>query len=235
MDTRGLLVDPAAKEACEAMIQAGLNAKSQEAFLQRQSMFEANPRADVYESLVNHFGIKPGSSVSEGDLATVGRKAFYHREVEPHIELFPPVRNLLRRLRSRGFKLFLVSAGSPDTQRQKIEILNISDEFDDIFLVDSARGESKFEVIQGILGLGFQAHTVLVVGDRIDREIAAGNRLGTWTCRLSHGEYSHLVPTHVHEVAHFTIDEISALDSLLESSVVGCEIGNPLASSSQDD
>jgi FMN phosphatase YigB (HAD superfamily) len=65
-------------------------------------------------------------------------------------------------------------------------------------------------------GDGLQAEEVLIVGDRLDREIRAGRRLGCWTCRMEHGEGGWASPRDALEQPHYTVGVIEGVVAVVE-------------------
>ena len=87
-------------------------------------------------------------------------------------------------LRAKGSDAFLLTAGPPNLQRMKIEFLKL-DEYipeDQIHIVPTH--EEKRRVIQEVVEDAGHPSLVVVVGDRLDVEIAFGNELGCTTVRV---------------------------------------------------
>lgn len=228
-DTHGQLVEPASRDACRAMIEAGMAASLKDALAIREQLFEADPRSDVYLKVANHFGASEGCGSTVDEIADCGRRAFYQRTVEPHISLFPGVQELLALLKTR-YQLFLITSGDPSTQRQKVELLKLEPLFVSVSLVESAAGECKETVFADLMRRHrLSPQQVLVVGDRIDREIADGRALGTWTCQIVHGEYRHLKPLSPGEIPDFSLECVTGLTRLLRKAVPGAERQRVLA------
>ena len=213
LDTWGRLVQPAAREACDAMIRAGLNADLEDCIALRGRLFIDNPRQDLYGRLVNHYGVRNGYLPAV--VRDAGYEAYFHREVEKDITLFDGAETLLNRLAGRA-ELFLVTSGHPDTQRQKVEILDISRRFRGIHYVYSKMGETKKAVFRTIMEeTGHEPNLHLSIGDRLDREIRDANELGMHSCHVHYGEFRHLEPTADEEEPHYRIRHISELEQYL--------------------
>ncbi len=191
------------------MIEMGLKASFDDALAQRAVFFQQAPRLDIQERLVGHFGVQEGSDADAVEEA--GRLAFYQRNVESHITLFEGCYDLLALAKTR-FQLFLVTSGSPSTQRQKVDLLGIEPFFTDMTFVNSGNGETKKDAfLQLTERHQLNAPRVLVVGDRIDREISAANQLGMWTCQIARGEYRHLKVTSASESADIVCAHVTEL------------------------
>ena len=207
-DTSGTLLEPANREAAAAMIGAGLPGTVESVAQRRMHLGRAHPAEDPDTLTVKSFGLE-----GRDDIAAAGRAAFYSRTLRS-IEPFPETVPVLTEL-SRRFDLFLMTIGSPPTQQRKVELLGIGDFFLDVILVDIAT-ETKHEALKDLLlRRGLRPHEVVVVGDRIDREIDAARRLGLWAVRVAHGEGRHLQPTGAAQQAHYTIERIDGLPHVL--------------------
>ena len=118
--------------------------------------------------------------------------------------------------------LYLISAGDPSTQAEKVRRLDLSHRFDEIVYVDPSRGETKDGAFRALLEKhGLDPGRCLTVGNRIDSEIRAGNALGMMTVWLRSGEYAHLEPSGPEERPDRTIGAISELPELIQSLGMG--------------
>ncbi len=215
MDTWGQLVRPAAREACAAMIAAGLNADLEACIRERERLFRAWPRKDVYALLVEHFGCRIAGRPSRSRVRDAGVRTYFQREVPADIRLFDGVRSMLERLKATH-GLYLVTSGNPATQAQKVAHLNLAPFFREVVLVDSAGGGRKEHAFARILEEEkLPGNQVLAVGDRVDREIRAAKQLGMRACRVHHGEFSHLHPNGPEETPDVLIKNILDLEHIL--------------------
>ncbi len=212
-DTWGQLVRPAAREACLAMIAAGLDADLEHALQTRASLFAQQPRADVHRLLVETLGVRSEEDPEQVRLA--GHQAYFGREVEPHIALAPETESLLRELYEL-YALFLVTAGVPRTQRSKVAYLKLEPYFREVHYVDGDAGQTKRDAFARILAdHGLAPHQVVCIGDRPDREIVSANQLGMVSVRVRGGEFSHLRAERALECAHHEIEAVTELRELL--------------------
>ena len=216
LDTTGQLIAPAIRRACASMIEAGLQTDLETCVTAHQQFFRQKPGEDVYQRLALFFGVVPG-----GDPIQVGRlgaKAYTHYELDRPLSLFDGIKSLLDELK-RAFALYLVTSGSPATQRQKIDALAIAPLFRNIHLVDSSKGQRKGAAFREILSQGSYApQRVLCIGDRPDKEIRDARQLGLGTVRIRYGEYAHLEPRDPEEHADHTIEHICLLAEVLTTS-----------------
>jgi FMN phosphatase YigB (HAD superfamily) len=122
---------------------------------------------------------------------------------------------LLRHLGGQ-FELYLLSTGRVAFQRQKVEKLGLRKFFVEIFLVGESSAASKGRAIRQLAERrGFKSENVLVVGNRLDHEIAAGRALGMSTVWIRHGEGSELKPASAAEVPDLTLHDILHIGPLL--------------------
>lgn len=213
-DCNSQLVLPAHREAVAAMIRAGLPGRKEELLQRRLHLFAHHPREDVDRLLAASFGLETPEVVD------AGRRAFYVREVGP-LQPTPGVPEILRGLQDR-YRLFLVTAGDPGTQEQKVRRLGLEKEFEEVVYVNTFQGETKEGAFRNLL----QRHRLdgadcIAVGDRVDGEIRAGLALGMRTIRLRQGEYAHLEPCGPEETPDHTLDSIRGLPALIRSLETG--------------
>jgi len=223
IDTAGQLVDLALEDAADAMQRAGLGADRGELIDFLRSKARAAQGGNYFAAAVERFSQGwTGSSLSS--VAIEARTAFFAADV-PDLEPLPGCRRLLRQLRERGCRLFLITAGNPKTQRKKIDRLGFAETFDAIAYVNSLEGETKLPAFQQLLArFAFDPSGCLCVGDRVVGEIRDANSLGMWTVRIRGGEFAAVEPSHANEVPDFTVAGLHELATLLAGrgeSVVG--------------
>ena len=212
LDTYTQLIPRATKDACIAMIAAGLKADLDVAIEACQERAASTPRRDLFTSLVRKFGVKPGHDPLR--IATAGNQAFYNRKVEPDITLFDGARDLLQKLTEKGYVLHLVTQGYRLTQEEKVTILKIARYFDSISFIDPSKGERKQSAFAQIQKQSTRPpETHLSIGNRIDTDIAEAKELGWKTCWVRYGEYKHLTPALPAEKPDFTITSLNELVS----------------------
>jgi len=211
LDTYRQLIPNAVREACRAMIVAGLKAEIETCVQAREEFIRGNARTSLYSFLVEKFGVKDG--VDKTAVADAGYRAFHNRQVERNIKLFPGARDLLKDLRGR-YTLHLVTSGHKKTQQEKIEILQLGSFFDSIHLIDPAFGERKSQAFAAIMrGSDTDQRAFLSIGNRLDTDISEAKRLGWTTCWVRYGEYASHVPVDEYEKPDFEIDALEELVS----------------------
>jgi putative hydrolase of the HAD superfamily len=209
LDTTTYLIPQAAREACTAMIEAGLKTDLETAVRTRQEILHSQPRARVFAELVRRFGVRAGSE--PGTVDQVGYNAFHNREINEMIELASEVRDMLRSLKNK-YKLYLVTAGTPETQARKVARLGLSGFFESIHYVNSSQAEKKGSAFRSIMeATRAEPHAIMSVGNRIDTDIAEAKALGWQTCWVRYGEYIHMKAESPLETPDFEIDRVQDL------------------------
>jgi FMN phosphatase YigB (HAD superfamily) len=169
--------------------------------------FQKDPLLEVIDREVcRRFGVP-----FTDELHQKARDAYFGTPVT-RLQLFPGVRRMLRSLRRKGVRNFVVSYGQPAIQKAKVRALGLDQEpaVEKIFFADTGKILTKDDLFRSLLRkLGGDASRHLVVGDRPSSEIRAGKRLGMHTVRLRHGEFVRLEPQDADEKADFEIRRIT--------------------------
>lgn len=209
LDTSGRLVPAAAREACQAMIAAGLETQTEPCFVERARFIAREPRGNVYRHLVSTFGVRSGTDPDQ--VVSAGFQAFHQRDVGNEVALFDGAEDLLRLLAPLHV-LYLVTSGNEATQRQKVSLLGIARFFRRVLYVDPSLGQSKSEAFREVLKReGGDPRTFLSVGNRVDTDIATAKEIGWDTCWVRAGEYAHMLPGNPLERPDYEIFDIRDL------------------------
>jgi putative hydrolase of the HAD superfamily len=119
-----------------------------------------------------------------------------------------------------NYKLVLVTEGRASIQKEKIRHLGIYNLFDDVLIIDPADRTSKEAVIKNyMMRQNIMPRHAVIVGNRLDREIIAGNRLGILTIWIRSGEGSEMEPNISVGKADADIDDIADLPTAIETLV----------------
>lgn len=211
-DCFGQRVVAAHLNASRALAKAGLPASADEILKLRLAAVEADPRLEFINMEV---GRQLGVPINDA-LRETAEAAYFSTPIG-RLRLFPGARRLLRDLKRRGVRSFIVSFGDPDTQRAKVAALGLDREsaVENIFYADRTHDLTKEDVFRSILrSVESDPARVLVVGDRPASEIQAGKRLGMHTVRIRHGEFAALEPESEAERPDFEIKRIAGLQKL---------------------
>jgi putative hydrolase of the HAD superfamily len=101
-----------------------------------------------------------------------------YREEQMH--LFPDAHAVIDALKRKGVLLALVTNGAADAQRAKIERFELAHRFDHI-QIEGEHGFGKPEeraYLHAMQALGVEPHETWMVGDHLEWEVAAPQRLG---------------------------------------------------------
>jgi putative hydrolase of the HAD superfamily len=111
------------------------------------------------------------------------------REEEAFV--FPGAHDAIDALRARGVKLALVTNGGADTQRAKVERFALTHRFDHI-QIEGEHGFGKPEArayLHAMQALGVTAQDTWMVGDNLEWEVEAPQRLGIYAIWIDvHGD-----------------------------------------------
>lgn len=126
------------------------------------------------------------------DLACRIAARFHERREGDRGRLFPGAVATLEELRRRGVRLALVTNGHADSQRAKIDGFDLARHFDHV-QIEGERGfgkpeERAYRCAMEALGVG--PHETWMVGDNLEWEVAAPQRLGirgVWHDHLGKG------------------------------------------------
>lgn len=197
-------------QACEAMIERGLDATLEDCLKYRQHYVMTRPRFDFFEGLAQHF-TKKGSPEK---FSKMGQKAYNFLIQKADFKL-PESRYKLLQDLAAYHDLFLVTAGTRNRQETKVQKLHFEKFFKDIFYVNFKLGMSKRQCFATILeALKVPAEYCLAVGNRVDMEIADAKSLGIKTCLVLTGEYKYMQPLREDEIPDITINDLEELRSI---------------------
>jgi len=209
MDTYGQLVPEAHRQACLAMQQAGLDVPLETLYATRQRLLQEQPRESVDHLLATHYGYP------DPEIIAAGHHTYFNPTIQT-LEPFPGVPEMLQRL-NQSYPLFLVTSGYEQTQARKVQALGIGPCFAEILYVpvNERQGkEQRFRYLQQ--KYAYAAAQMVVIGDRVSNEIAAGNRLGCPTIWIRHGECAHILPEHPEETPTLVAQHILQVPDLLQ-------------------
>ncbi|HTV43741.1 MAG TPA: HAD family hydrolase [Stellaceae bacterium] len=142
----------------------------------RHRIGEARRRivADAFAGLAAGGHVVPGRPLCE---LIADRYNALH---EAELRLFPGVHETLQRLRQRGVRLALITNGAAAPQRAKVVRFALEERFDHI-QIEGEHGFGKPEeraYTHAMAALGVAAHETWMVGDNLEWEVAAPQRLG---------------------------------------------------------
>jgi FMN phosphatase YigB (HAD superfamily) len=205
-------VGPAHRHAAEAMVKAGLKGSVEAVYRARMRAFRDDPMLRHIDAVVS----RQFQAADPQAISKIAHDAYFNCPVGK-LTLFTGTLPLLRFLRERGVRNFVVSFGEPHIQHAKVRALGLDREpaIEAILYADRGKiltKEAAFRQIKEKTGL--PSEQMLVVGDRPMSEIKAGKALGMHTVRLKRGEFRVQEPTGPEEQPDFVISKISELRKL---------------------
>lgn len=209
LDTYRQLLPNASREACTAMLEAGLSGTLENCLKVWDDYRSSQGGEEIFSRLVKHFGVREGCDPVA--VANCGFHSFYNRRVETNISLFPGARELLIRLYGT-YSLHLVTSGSRATQEEKIRILGIAGYFKSISHVDPSRSERKKDAFAKIMEeTQSPPGRYLSMGNRVDTDVAEARAIGWKACWVRYGEHAGLMPSSDIEQPDFIVDNVNDL------------------------
>ena len=152
-----------------------------------------------------------------GDQAAI---AFFHLKKTPwHSEAetpYPDAQPTLAALKRRGFRLGVIANQNPGTQ-QRLENWGLLPCFD-VIATSAELGVAKPDpaiFCWALAQAGCPPQNAIMVGDRLDNDIAPANRLGMHTVRLLRGLGAYHTPQSTDERPEYTIQTLAELPNLL--------------------
>lgn len=127
----------------------------------------------------------------------------------PHLTLVEGAREFLD---AHGSKSILLSAGFPELQHAKLHTVGVHGSFKEVHIV--LLPQDKAAVLKHVVqAAGVEPQDIVVVGDRIDMEIRAGNEFGCTTVRvrLPGAKYAELEPAEDLEIPAHTVENFAEL------------------------
>ena len=196
-----------------AWVEKHLGISAEVAFVELCQLFEAGIRGNTFDHWLESHGLKAedwGKQMVQ-----------VYREHEPHIEPYPEVPEVLRRLRLH-YRLGLVSDGFAEVQKRKLIALGLASCFDVIVFSDEWGREAwkpnskPFEI--ALERLRITGPEAIYVADNPTKDFLGARRMGMWTVRVRRpdGLYSHLEPLSPEHAPDAEIETLSDLEAILQ-------------------
>jgi len=190
-----------------------LGISADQALTELYQLFEGGIRGNTFNRWLESHGLK--------DEDWVPQMVQVYREHEPHIEPYPEVPVLLRRLRLH-YRLGLVSDGYAKVQRRKLTALGLASCFDVLIFSDEWGREAwkpnskPFEIaLERLKVTGSEA---IYVADNPTKDFLGARQVGMWTVRVRRpdGLYSHLEPPSSEHAPDIEIETLDRLEVVLQ-------------------
>jgi len=178
---------------------------------------------DASEAAVAAFAVDAYAHMIEtlcgGDPATIARVRQRVRAMVGSLEVFqlrPEIDGLLRRLRERGLALGIV-ANQPEAARARLDRAGIGELFEHNGL-SGVTGLSKPDpraFLDAAESLGVAPAACIMVGDRIDNDIAPAKALGMAAIQLRSGRHRRQRPRHPAEEPDAVVTDVPELEAAI--------------------
>jgi putative hydrolase of the HAD superfamily len=214
-DCTGQLTDPARKRAVDILEKKIPGLTRERLFAKQVTLSNEHGSSGAIELIGRQNGL------SRADIHKA-LEAYNRLEVE-NIHPFPETLPTLETLRKLGIKQVVATSGRPERQGQKVQSLGLDSFFTlesgTLFFHDDLADSYKDATLEtALVHLSVPADFVLSVGDKLDSEIAASNRLGMITVRLLHGRQKDRQPANPDETPDHEIASLNELLQLIETS-----------------
>ncbi|MEM4389480.1 MAG: TIGR02253 family HAD-type hydrolase [Candidatus Micrarchaeia archaeon] len=183
----GEFAEKARRNAIAAMIEEGLERSADEAYAVLQSIireYGSNyPRH--FDVLLDRLGVKE----NRARLIAAGVAAYHN--TKSTIAPFPDVPRTLIRLRDLGYRLYAVSEGKAVKQWDKLIRLGLDFLFHGAFISEEVGCGKSVRFYRTVARkLALKPGELLMVGDRLDKDIGPAKRAGMRTARILQGKYA---------------------------------------------
>ncbi len=200
MDTTGILVPNAAKNAFQILIAAGLTLTLDECEEKRTQLVKSISHKEVFAKLAAQFGT--AETIASLNHAN---KAFYEPALPQKLPLLDGAIENIEILKKK-YNLYVVTAGFESAQNRKIKALGIDHHFKKIFVVNSLEKERKISAFLKILELeNILPSQLLCIGNSLSSEITDAKILGAVSCYFEFGEDRGAVSAHPDQKPTFHI------------------------------
>lgn len=208
INTTEQLIPIAIKILREILVSYEISITTDELFQLRKDFFNTNPR----ESFNTHLVCLFFNLSDQSEVLNKLHEAFYNIPLPENIMLTPDAELVLSKLNQR---LHLVTSGSKSTQSKKIKAAGIEKYFYEWKCAEDEVSISKSDIFKSLISK-MPPSNFLVVGNRIDNEIKAANKLNIKSCLFRFGEYKQLVPLSSEEEPDYKVDSLNEVIKLCQ-------------------
>jgi FMN phosphatase YigB (HAD superfamily) len=187
VDTFTSLIEPLESEAADEMVAAGMGESDSRRVKDLILKLRREDPDRIEERLVQKFPQADGRALE-------ARRAVFTKASLDELQIKPAVKDMLRGLSER-YDTYLLTTGPPDFQNRKLDQLELRELFKGYAILASGSEETKEGWMASLIRGRYDPQSVIVVGNRLDNEIKAGQRLGMRTVWVKSGEGSGLSPS----------------------------------------
>ena len=203
VDTSSLLIAPLEIEAARRMVQVDPSLPDPDELAALVLELRRTGPSAVEQELVR---LLPGLT----EEVLEARRQTFTGLTPRRLSVDPRVEHLLRGLYDRS-TLYLLTEGDLDFQSAKIDHLGIRPFFREVVIAPPGPGSKHGALVSLLERRRHPPGSVVVVGNRLDREIRAGNRLGATTVWVRRGEGSGVLPGEHTGLPDHTVNDVGEL------------------------
>ncbi len=200
--------DLAREQSIKVMIEKGLKCSIEQAMNILKEITPKTHTSNRFKELIKYF------DCYDNEIAKIGMQTYITSKFDK-IDTYPEAKEVLKKLK-QNYKLILITEGISKQQNKKIDLLGIKEFFNYIFTVEPGTKKNQ-SFLQTMSLLNLTSNEIIVVGDRLDKEIKAGNEVGIKTIRLLKGIYSSVQPQEPSEKPDFTINNLTEIIQILDN------------------
>lgn len=199
----------ARRNAVDAMIDAGLPGPRERGLSVLNKIVEEY--GSNYEGHFNVLVKRLGMSKDTTRVVAAGIVAYHNTKVSM-LHPFPDTVPTLLSLRDKGFRLGVVTDGTPVKQWEKLIRLGLQHFFHTVVITDEVGMKKPSVELYKLAArrIGCDTKDCVMVGDRLDSDISGAKRAGMVTVRILQGKYKKQKPTSANR-PDFSIKNISGL------------------------
>ncbi len=206
-------VTAARKNAARKMVAAGLLCD------EAKALSELSRIADItgpnyqkhFNDLIKRLSMPPNPKIVAAGV--IG----YHDGKRRHLKPYPCLKRELTKLRGAGFRLGIVSDGVQTKQWEKIMRLGIDGFFDAVVISEeeSQNKPSAKPFLKAAKILGVKPSECVVVGDRVDRDVAGAHNAGMKAIQVLSGRHSKDKPGKKAEIPDLRIKGVKGVSNAI--------------------
>lgn len=152
----------------------------EDAFSTLMNLFQENPK-NVFNRMLEFYQIKY-------TMEDIKELIFLYRNHLPNISLYDDAKFILEYLSERNMKLGLITDGYKETQRKKLDSLNINHYFNSIIVTDELGREywkphpKPYQLVKDELEVEFDE--MIYIGDNLSKDFITAKQLGMKTIHI---------------------------------------------------
>lgn len=140
---------------------------------------------------------------------------FVYQCIKPYLDVIP----VLKTLKTKGYKLGIISDGLIEIQTNRLKALNLQKYFDMCtFSEEIGQNKPSLKIFQMALKRAkCDPSEAVMVGDNVKTDIAGANKLGMVSVWIRRGIFKNVEPDNPIEIPNYTITDLNELISILNN------------------